>query len=182
MHAVIRVFHVIWSFEDLNALRYFRRLPRVEFLSGVSHRPWVQDLLGDQLALYLRMGLVKESLTGNGEMLWLTPRGRSVLGEMERILEESGELAWRANQQRWDIFRTMNYDTVFHTVMPDRDQATREFLEHRPVEPGMQVLDVGAGTGRVCVDMKLYEQVLPGGAGDDGGAFGCHGEPFARQM
>ena len=163
LHAVVRVFHVIWSFEDLNALRYFRRLGRDEFLSGVSHRPWVKDLLADQLSLYLRMGLVKESLTGKGDMLRLTPRGRSVFEEMERILEESGELAWRANQQRWDIFRDMDYDTVFRVVGPDSDQATRTFLDLRPLKPGMQVLELGAGTGRVTVDMELYKEVLPGG-------------------
>ena len=163
LSAVVRTFHVIWSFEDLNALRYFGRLSRNEFLSGVSHRPWVMELLADQLSLYMRMGLVKESLTGKGEMLRLMPRGRHVLEELEKILEESGELAWRANQQRWDIFRTMDYDTVFHTVIPDSDEATRDFLDLLPLKPGMQVLEVGAGTGRVCVDTGLWERVLPEG-------------------
>ncbi len=177
LHAVVRVFHVIWSFEDLNALRYFRRLPRAEFLSGVSHRPWVQELLADQLSLYLRMGVVKESLTGKGEMLRLTPRGHHVLAEIERVLEESGELAWRANQQRWDVFRTMDYDTVFNVVGPDSEQATRDFLDHLPIKPGMQVLEVGAGTGRVCVDLGLCERVLPGGqvvAVEPSAAMGAH--------
>lgn len=163
LQAVVRVFHIIWPFEDLNAIRYFRRLPRLEFLSGVSHRPWVQELLADQLSLYLRMGLVKESLTGKGEMLRLTPRGRNFLQEFERILEESGELDWRANQQRWDIFRVMDYDTVFNTVFPNNIEDTQTFLDSLPIQPGMQVLEVGAGTGRVCVDMGLHERVLPGG-------------------
>ena len=163
LRAVLRVFHVIWSFEDLNALCYFRRLPRAEFLSGISHRPWVQELLADQLSLYLRMGLVKEWLAGQGEMLRLTPRGQEVLRELARILEESGELAWRANQQRWDIFRILDYDAVFHRVGPDSDQTAQAFLNFRPRVSGMQVLEVGAGTGRVCVDMGLYQQVLPGG-------------------
>ena len=163
LHAVVRVFHVIWFFEDLNALRYFRQLPRREFLSGISHRPWVKDLLADQLSLYLRMGLVKEWLTGQGETLRLTSRGQRILQELERVLEESGELAWRANQQRWDIFRDLNYDTVFHVVAPDSDQATQDFLDLLTVKPGMRVLEVGAGTGRVSVDMGLYKRVLPDG-------------------
>ncbi len=163
LRAVLRVFHAIWSFEDLNALAYFRRLPRADFLSGVSHRPWVQELLTDQLSLYLRMGLVQEWLAGQGDMLQLTARGQSILRELTRVLEDSGELAWRANQQRWDIFRTMDYDAVFHRVGPDVDQATQAFLAAHPCQPDMQVLEVGAGTGRVCLDLGLYQQVGSGG-------------------
>lgn len=65
---------VISAHEDLNAIRYYRRMKREDRLLGTLHRPWSDMMLTNQLDVYLRIGLVQVTFTGEGEMLELTDR------------------------------------------------------------------------------------------------------------
>lgn len=161
--AVGVLFVILWSYADLNALNYYRRMPRDDFLLGTLHRPWSTTLLSIHLNMYKNAGLVEEMFTGDGDMLTLTAHGQTVLGHIDRMLDESGELNWRANQQRWEIFRELDYDTVITKISPDFGRVTDEYLDTLPFQPGWRVLEIGSGTGRVTVDRALCRRVLPEG-------------------
>ncbi|EQD46535.1 Methyltransferase type 11 domain protein, partial [mine drainage metagenome] len=96
-------------------------------------------------------------------MLLLTELGRDVLGRLRRILDESGELQWRSENQRWVIFGEMDYDKIHGRVFPESRVQTRKYLESLGLEEGMRVLEVGCGTGRATVDLGLCDLVGPGG-------------------
>lgn len=157
------LFGVISAHEDLNAIAYYGRMGKEDFLLGRLHRPWSNLVLSDQLELYLRAGLVEEFFTGDGQMVALTEAGRDVLDRLHRVLREAGELEWRSNNQRWVIFSELSYDEVINRVSPDAAAVTRAYLESLGLRPGTRVLEVGAGTGRATVDLGLSDLVAPGG-------------------
>lgn len=163
LRAVAVVFNAIWSYEDLNAILYYRRMPRQNFLSGAVHRPGPSTMLTFQLTLYKVAGIVQEVFAGDGDMLELTERGVDIFEHLARILNDSGELAWRANQQRWVIFHEMDYDEVFSRLSPDHKRNTKMYLDSLNIKPGFHVLEIGAGTGRITIDSGLCQRVRPGG-------------------
>lgn len=161
--AVGALFSAISSHEDLNAIAYYGRMLKEDFLLGRLHRPWSKLVLSAQLEAYQQMGLVECVFAGEGDMLQLTELGRDVLERLRRILEESGEINWRADNQRWVIFGETDYDQVFGRVFPDAGQQTRSYLESLGLQPGMRVLEIGCGTGRATVDLGLCDLVGPTG-------------------
>lgn len=152
-------YFLISAHEDLNAIRYYRRMALQDFLLGTLHRPWSDMLLTSQLQVYQAAGLVQTTFTGAGEMLELTRQGETVLAHLRSLLQEAGEFEWRSSAQRWVIFSETDYDTVFRRVIPDADRVSREFLDGLEIPPGAQVLEIGAGTGRVTVDLGLATRV-----------------------
>jgi SAM-dependent methyltransferase len=157
--AVGLLFITVSAHEDLNAIAYYGRMNREDFLFGHIHRPWSNMVLNPSLVLYERIGLVGTIYTDKGALLSLTQRGQEVLEMKRRILSDAGELKWRTENQRWVIFSETDYDKVFKKVFPDFNSSTREYLERLGLQGGMRVLEVGAGTGRVTVDLGLYDLV-----------------------
>ncbi len=154
---------VITAHEDLNALAYYGSMRQDDFLLGTLHRPWSEGVFHGQLAHYRRLGLVDVQYRGQGETVMLTPAGHTLLTQLRRTLEASGEFAWRAEAQRWTIFGELDYDAVLPHVFPDATRLTRDFLGQLAIRSGMHVLEVGCGTGRVTLDLGLHRQV--GGTG-----------------
>lgn len=150
---------VISAHEDLNALAYYGALRQDEFLLGTRHRPWSDGVFHGQLTHYRRLGFVDVQYRGQGDIVLLTPAGHALLAQLRHVLEVSGEMAWRAEAQRWTIFGELDFDTVYPRVVPDAAIPTVAFLKQLDVGPGMQVLEVGCGTGRATIDLGLYRQV-----------------------
>lgn len=92
---------VISAHEDLNALAYYGSMRQDDFLMGTLHRPWSDGVFFGQLTHYRRLGFVDVQYRGHGETVMLTPAGHALLAQLRSILEASGELAWRAEAQRW---------------------------------------------------------------------------------
>lgn len=156
-------FFVVSAYEDLNAIEFYGRMKKEDFLLGTLHRPWSNLILSAQLDSYLRMRLVECTFTGDGDMLHLTELGRDVLDRLRDTLDDAGELKWRAESQRWVIFGEMDYDAVFSHVLPDFNQQTEAYLKSLGIREGMRVLEVGCGTGRATVDLGLCDLVGPSG-------------------
>ena len=93
----------------------------------------------------------------------LTDHGREVLDRLRAMLEESGELAWRSDNQRWVIFGETDYDTIMGRIGPNSTELTIDYLRGLGLKPGMRVLEVGCGTGRATVDLGLHDLVGPAG-------------------
>lgn len=159
-----RFFLTVSSHEDLNAIDYYGRMRVDDFLQGRLHRPWSNAVISAQLDLYRRLHLVDQIYTGTGDRVRLTPEGREALVQIHAQLDAAGELAWRAENQRWVIFGETNYDAVFSQVLPDGDALTAVYLDTLNLRPGMRVLEVGCGTGRATVDLGLHQRVTPGGS------------------
>lgn len=150
---------VISAHEDFNALAYYGLMRQEDFLLGTLHRPWSDGVFHGQLAHYRRLGLVDVQYRGQGETVMLTPAGQTLLIQLRRRLEASGEFAWRAEAQRWTSFGELDYDVVLPHVFPDATRLTLDFLGQLAIRPGMHVLEVGCGTGRVTLDLGLHRQV-----------------------
>lgn len=161
--SIAGIFFVISAHEDLNAIRYYRRMPREDFLLGTTHRAWSDMMLTNQLDVYRRMQLVREIATEQGTTLELSKRGLDVWEFLRNLLEESGEFEWRSNAQRWVIFGETDYDREFQTVLPDANRLTKEFVESLAIPPGARVLEIGAGTGRATFDLGLADRVAEAG-------------------
>ncbi len=153
------VYLIISAHEDLNALAYYGAMDQHDFLMGTLHRPWSDGVFSDQLAHYRRFGFVEIQYRGQGDTVIITPAGQSLLARLRFLLEASGELAWRADAQRWSIFGELDFDTVHPRVFPDAAHPTMEFLRRCEIRPGMQVLEVGCGTGRATIDCGLFQDV-----------------------
>jgi SAM-dependent methyltransferase len=158
-----RFFFLVSTHEDLNAIDYYGRMAVDDFLHGRLHRPWSNTVLTAQLGVYRRLSLVDRVFTGAGDMLSLTSLGSQVLSQLRALLERSGEFAWRADNQRWVVFAETDYDQAFARVFPDGDAQTKAYLHSLGIAPGMRVLEVGCGTGRVTVDLGLADLVGPDG-------------------
>lgn len=152
-------YFLLSAHEDLNAIHYYQRMKRQDFLLGSMHRPWSNTVLTNQMGQYLQAGLIRTVFTGDGEMLELTDRGRETLQRLRQVLEDAGEFEWRSNAQRWVIFNETDYDTVFNTVIPDVARITREYIESLDIPPNGTVLEIGAGTGRATVELGLANRV-----------------------
>jgi len=152
-------FFIVSAHEDLNAIAYYGRMKKEDFLFGKLHRPWSNLVLGPSLCAYQQMDLIRIIYSSEGDMLSLTQRGQDVLAILRGILSDAGELNWRSDNQRWVIFGETDYDRVYSQVFPDFNLKTREYLERLALRDGMKVLEVGAGTGRVTVDLGLCDMV-----------------------
>lgn len=157
------IYFVISAHEDLNAIQYYRRMKRDDFLRGTLHRPWSDMMLTNQLDVYRRLNLVKDAFTSAGDMLELTSRGEKTLSILRELLEEAGEPEWRSNAQRWVIFGETDFDRVFKAVSPDTDSFTLDYIRQLEIPQGARVLEIGAGTGRVTVDLGLAQRVADAG-------------------
>lgn len=152
-------FVTLAAHEDLNAIAYYGRMAEDDFVLGRLHRPGFRHVLTEPLAAYRRMGLVERVFTGAGDQIALTAQGHAILDQLRQVLESSGELAWRANQQRWVIFGELDYDAVVQQVAPDGNAETAAYLHRLGIERGGRVLEVGCGTGRATVDLGLCDLV-----------------------
>ncbi len=151
---------LITAYENLKALDYYGSIPLDEFLRGTRHRPWLGYLLQDDLDLLLEVGLAER----RGTDLAPTAAGRMVLPRLRRLLVTSGELSFRLRGQHLSLFtRLTDYDQLFRAVAPTMLEDTRRFLRFAGVVPGMRVLEVGCGTGRVTIDAGLLDLVGPDG-------------------
>lgn len=157
-------FFIVSSHEDLNAIAYYGRMKTEDFLLGRFHRPWSNIVLNPSLILYQQLDLVESRFGGESAMLSLSQRGHEVLAWLRDILSDAGELKWRSENQRWVIFGETDYDTVHRHIFPVTDKNERKYLERLGIQSGMRVLEVGAGTGRVTVDLGLCDLVGPTGS------------------
>ncbi len=156
----LRVLYLVVStHEDLSALAYYGSMRQDDFLMGTLHRPWSEGVFYGQLTHYRRLGFVDVQYRGQGDTVMLTPAGHTLLAQLRDLLEESGEFAWRAEAQRWTIFGELDYDVVIPHVFPEATRLTVDFLSRLEIAPGMQVLEVGCGTGRATIDLGLCRQV-----------------------
>ncbi len=162
--AVGEFFFVVSAHEDLNAIAYYGRMNREDFLLGRLHRPWSNIVLNPSLLLYQQLGLVRNRLCGDGEMLSLTPDGLNVFARLRSILTDAGEFDWRSNNQRWVIFSEADYDSLHGRIFPNARRNAGEYLERLGLKDGMRVLEVGCGTGRATVDLGLCDMVGPNGS------------------
>jgi ubiquinone/menaquinone biosynthesis C-methylase UbiE len=92
-------------------------------------------------------------------MLSLTRRGLNLLATLRKILNAAGEFAWRSDNQRWVIADETDYDQALDLVFPDSNRNTAEYLNRLGLRIGMNILEIGAGTGKTTVDAGLCRLV-----------------------
>lgn len=154
---VMRIHMLMVTYEDLQVIRYFKEMPVKDFLAGHLHRPWQYAKLDLELREALRCGVVDEVQ----DKLRLTPKGEAVLKEITKILEESRFLKSRSKLMRIHGFNSLDdYEELFSSLNPTLpEQRRRQLVEWCHIQPGMDVLELGCGTGLMTFNAGLYEAV-----------------------
>jgi SAM-dependent methyltransferase len=158
------LFFVLTAHGDLGAIGYAGHMAADDFLTGRRHRPWSSAVLPAQLEVYRRLGLVAASSANDVGTLRLTPVGRDALAQLHRMLDQAGELNWRAAHHPWPPVEDVHLEAARARVMVDSGQQIRTYLEELGIHPGMRVLGVGAPASCAAVDAGLWQLVAPRGA------------------
>ncbi|MDA8066594.1 MAG: methyltransferase domain-containing protein [Thermaerobacter sp.] len=165
LNAPVGLYWLITTYENYGALLHYGRITEEDFRFGVFHRPWIRNTLDEELALAEILGHVeRRHPCPEGRCVLLTPEGRKVHRRIRRLLEESGELSWRMQQQHLALFNELeDYDELVNRMFTTEPANTLDFIQFAGASAGSRILEVGCGSGRVTLNLGLYEKALPGG-------------------
>jgi len=155
---------MITTYFNLHVIRYYGVVDRREFVSGTLHRPWVADTLEDDLSYLLAFNLVVPVQLAGRVCVSLSSLGVDVMKELERALRDTGYLSKRAQLLAISHFDSLhNMDELQFEAWPNALDERRQFLTVAGIRPGMNVLEVGVGTGLLTVEAGLAQSLTPGG-------------------
>ncbi len=171
---LVLLYAILVSQENYQALAQHRHLTRRDFILGTRHRPWSDSFGGEELEFGLKVGELEIFAAVNDQHIYLNRRGLDSLQRMEALLAASGWKNWQVEQQNisyiehvdaqlTDTQAPVDYDVSYHRIATAVAAETTRFLDFSGVGPGMQVLEVGCGTGRMTLDLGLADRVLPEG-------------------
>ncbi len=165
INSPVGLYWLLTAYESYGALLHYGRIKEKDFRFGTFHRPWIRYALDEELNLSQLLGHVDVRQPCPEEWcVLLTPQGRRVYQEIRRILVDSGEMSWRLQQQHLALFNEVQeYDDLFNRVASSFATHTERFLDFCGIEPGMSILELGCGTGRMTLNCRLFRRLLPGG-------------------
>lgn len=158
------------AYENLQAVHYYREMSVEDFLSGHLHRPWQYASLKIELEQALASGAMKRTQRGQAdggtrEVLTLTAYGEAILKEVTMVLEQARFLKSRSELMRLHGFNTLaDYEEIFDSLNPTvPERLRRRVVDLCQIHPGMQVLELGCGTGLMTFNAGLFEAMGPSG-------------------
>jgi ubiquinone/menaquinone biosynthesis C-methylase UbiE len=160
MSSLCQCYVSIVGLENNQALAYYGRFSVDEFVSGVRHRPWTPHALHDELNAGLTLGFYRIVEENGQRLVELTPLGYQRMSDIRRMLHESGYINLRMKAMYIAQFdQSQNWDEIAHAIGPTWRQERKNFLRFLSVQPGMEILEIGCGTGEFTFGSGLYEAV-----------------------
>lgn len=157
---LVQLYMTATSWENQNALSYYRSIPEREFVLGKWHRPWVDYDLGEELLFGALLGNYQIVISEGRRHVTLTDTGRAAYHQATEVLQNSGYLTQRLNMLRISQFsRFENYEHLGEEIWPHSIDLRREFLAWSQIRPGMRVLELGCANGVLTFDCGLAQLI-----------------------
>ena len=157
---IVKIYGLVTSFENVQALHYYERIPERIFNLGSWHRPWVDYSLSDELLWGIFRGNYQIDIADQQRYVTITDKGQAFYFSTMKILDECGYLIHRVRQLQIHNFSFYsNYAEVASEFWPNMMQLRRDFLEWSGIQPGMRVLELGCANGVATFDAGLAELV-----------------------
>lgn len=157
---IVLLYLLVTSWENMQALAYFKEIPEKEFLLGEWHRPWIDYSIWDELLYSCYLGLMQIVVRDGNRFVKLTDSGVQELEHRTNILEEAGYFSWRLQTLRISqLSQFDNYPALASEIWPDLMVQRRHFLDWAGIQPGMKVLELGCASGVFTFDGGLAERV-----------------------
>jgi len=149
----------IMGYENHNAIQYYGRMSVTDFTTGVKHRPWAPYSLQNDIEMGIALGLYH--VDHDLDFIELTEAGQQRLQEERRMLEESGYLEHRMKAMFLSQFDHLqeDYEQILAEMVPNADEVRRSFIDFAGISEGMEVLELGCGTGALTFDAGLIDKV-----------------------
>ena len=157
---IIKIYGLVTSFENAQALHYYGQIPEKIFNLGSWHRPWVDYSLSDELLWGVSHGNHQLKIEDHQRYVALTEKGETFYFATMNILEECGYLTQRVRQLQIHNFSFYsNYAEVANEFWPNMMQLRKNFLEWSGIQPGMRVLELGCADGVSTFESGLADLV-----------------------
>jgi len=151
----------IVGYENHQAIDYYGRLSVTDFVSGVKHRPWALYSLQYDLEMGLAQEIYRTIHDTDIDYVELTDVGRKRMREERRMLEESGYINHRMNAMFLSQFDHLqeDYEVIADRIAPSFMTERKNFLDFAGITEGMEILEIGCGTGALTFDAGLADRV-----------------------
>ncbi|HEU5139831.1 MAG TPA: methyltransferase domain-containing protein, partial [Bacillales bacterium] len=151
---------VIVGFESHQALAHYGHMTEKEFISGEKHRPGASDSLEVELFIGLSAGFY-ERVEINGEScIRLTDTGHKRMKESLQMLTDSKYMQFRMQVMYVSQFDQLDdFEPIQDRLFPEAMRIRRGFLDFLNLKPGMEILELGCGSGSFTIDSGLADAV-----------------------
>jgi ubiquinone/menaquinone biosynthesis C-methylase UbiE len=151
---------VVIGFENHKVVSHYGYMTEKAFVSGEKHRPWVPHSLENELFMELSLGNYEKVEIEGKRCIKLTENGRKRMDKERRMLVESGYMNHRMKLMYVSQFDEIDdWESILDTLFPTEKEWRRNFISYAGIEPGMEVLELGCGTGSLTFDSGLVESV-----------------------
>ncbi|HEX7063495.1 MAG TPA: methyltransferase domain-containing protein [Bacillales bacterium] len=153
-------FCVITGFESHQALAHYGRLTEKAFVSGEKHRPGSSDTLETELFVGLSAGFYEKVEVDGETYIQLTDAGWKRRQKALRMLTESKYLQYRMQVIYISQFDQIDdWEAILDKIFPEAVPLRSDYLHFLEVRPGMEVLELGCGSGTFTFDSGLADAV-----------------------
>ncbi|UOF89540.1 methyltransferase domain-containing protein [Fodinisporobacter ferrooxydans] len=160
----VQIYCLVTSYENQNALAYYKSIPEKEFLLGHWHRPWIDYTLTDELVLGTLLQNYQIVIRKNRRYVEMSDQGYEAFRKTGEILNKSGYLEHRMHWLHISQFNLFDdYETMAHAIWPESISLRQRFLEWSGIKSGMKVLELGCADGEFTFDGGLAQLVGPTG-------------------
>lgn len=162
-HGLMNLFlcyRVIVGFESHLALYHYGKMTEKEFVHGEKHRVGASDYHESELLIGLSADYY-ERFEDNGEpCILLTEKGKKRMADEIDMLANSKYTNFRMRVMYVSQFdQLQDWGELIEKIVPSSISERRHFLEFLNIQQGMEVLELGCGSGLLTFEGGLAEMI-----------------------